>query len=264
MVGADLANVLNESALAAIRRGSNSIERDDVEEAIDRVQLGLKKQGRAMNDEERRRVAYHEAGHTLVALAVEHADPVHRVSIIPRSIGALGAMLQLPAEERYLMTREELNDRICVMLGGRASEELVFGDRSTGAQNDLERATETARQMVCRFGMSDRLGPLTFGRAAGMRYLDAPVDLADRNHSEHTARVIDAEVRSIMDLAHRKALTLLEQRRVLLERIARDLLERETLEHADLMALLGATVSGTDAPTSMTASLSARRRTPET
>jgi cell division protease FtsH len=237
MVGAELANVLNEAALAAMRRASHLVEQQDLEEAIDRVQLGLKKQGRAMNDGEKRRVAYHEAGHTLVALSVKHADPVHRVSIIPRTIGALGAMLQLPAEERYLMTRDELSDRICVMLGGRAAEEVIFGDRSTGAQNDLERATETARQMVCRFGMSDRLGPLTFGRAAGSRYLETPAEFEERNFSERTARQIDAEVRKIVDHAHDRAVAALRERSTLLERIAEELLERETLEASDLTAL---------------------------
>jgi cell division protease FtsH len=238
MVGADLANVMNEAALAAVRRGSRIVEEHDLEEAIDRIQLGLKKHGRAMQDDEKRRVSYHESGHTLVALAVEHADPVHRVTIIPRSIGALGAMLQLPTDERYLMTREELKDRICVMLGGRAAEELIFRDVSTGAQNDLERATETARQMVCRFGMSDKLGPLTFGRAVGSRYLDSPVDLEERNFSEHTARQIDSEVRAIIDAAHRRALQVLAERRWALEQIATQLLERETLDYADLEAIL--------------------------
>jgi cell division protease FtsH len=146
--------VVNEAALAAARRQSATVEAVDFEEAIDRIQLGLKKRGRIMNEEEKRRVAYHEAGHALVALSLPHADPVHRVTIIPRTIGALGATLQLPTEDRYLLTREELRDRICVMMGGRAAEELRFGDSSTGAQDDLERATATARQMVCRFGMS--------------------------------------------------------------------------------------------------------------
>ncbi|HEY6881853.1 MAG TPA: ATP-dependent zinc metalloprotease FtsH, partial [Polyangiales bacterium] len=163
MVGADLANLVNEAAISAARRNGKVIEPRDFEEAVDRLQLGLKKKNRLMRDEEKRRVAYHESGHTLVALSMAHADPVHRVTIIPRSIGALGVTLQLPTEERFLMTKDELLDRICVMLGGRAAEEVVQGNQSTGAQNDLERATETARQMVCRFGMSEKLGPLTYG-----------------------------------------------------------------------------------------------------
>src|SRR4030095_13650273 len=161
---------------------------------------------RAINEEERRRVAYHESGHTLVALSVAHADPVHRVTIIPRSIGVLGATLQLPTEERYLMKCDELCDRICVMLGGRAAEMLVFGDSSTGAQNDIERATETARQMVCRFGMSEKLGAQTFARPVGARFLDTPVSLGEeRNFSEETARAIDGEVRAILERERERA-----------------------------------------------------------
>jgi cell division protease FtsH len=237
MVGADLAKVVNEAALAAARRGSQVVETRDFEEAIDRIQLGLKKSNVVMNEDEKRRVAYHESGHTLVALSVAHADPVHRVTIIPRSIGALGATLQLPTEDRYLVTRDELRDRLCVMLGGRVAEELCCADISTGAQNDLERATETARQMVTRFGMSERLGPVTFGRPLRARFLD--VGFGDeQNFSEETAREIDAEVRSILEAEHRRARRILEGRRELLERMARRLLEVETLEKEDLDALL--------------------------
>jgi cell division protease FtsH len=193
-----------------------------------------------MNDEEKRRVAFHEGGHTLVALSVKHADPVHRVTIIPRSIGALGATLQLPTEERYLMTRAELRDRICVMLGGRAAEELTCEDISTGAQNDLERATETSRQMVCRFGMSEALGPLTYGRPMGMRYLDAPVSLGEeRNFSDETARAIDAEVRAIVEAELKRARAILTERRAVLDAIAEQLLQVETLDRADLERLVG-------------------------
>jgi cell division protease FtsH len=171
---------------------------------------------------------------------VKHADPVHRVTIIPRSIGALGATLQLPTEDRYLMTREELRDRICVMLGGRAAEEQCCDDISTGAQNDLERATETARQMVCRFGMSEALGPLTYGRPAGMRFLDTPVTMGEeRNFSEETARAIDAEVRAIIDAEHKRARAILMERRAVLDAIAGRLLEVETLERTDLEAMVG-------------------------
>ncbi len=238
MVGADLANVVNEAALAAARRQAREVNAQDFEEAIDRLQLGLKKKGRVMNEDEKRRVAYHEGGHTLVALSVAHADPVHRVTIIPRSIGALGATLQLPTEERYLMTKEELRDRLAVMLGGRAAEELIFRDVSTGAQNDLERATETARQMVTRFGMSERLGPVTFGRALSSRFLDSPFGAEERNYSEETARAIDAEVRAILDEARERALHVLRVKAHTLERIALELLERETLEQEDLRRIL--------------------------
>jgi len=239
MTGADLANVVNEAALAAARRGAQIVEKRDFEEATDRIQLGLVKRGRVMNEEEKTRVAYHEGGHTLVALSVEHADPVHRVTIIPRSIGSLGATLQLPTEERYLMTRDELLDRICVMLGGRVAEELTSDDISTGAQNDLERATETARQMVCRFGMSDKLGPQTFGRPVGAQFLQTPVNLGEeRNFSERTAQVIDDEVRAIIQSQHERARKILEDKRSILERIFEQLLERETLEREDLDAIL--------------------------
>jgi cell division protease FtsH len=240
MVGADLANVVNEAALAAGRRGATEVHQEDFEEAIDRIQLGLKRHGRVMSEDEKRRVAFHESGHALVALSVKHADPVHRVSIIPRSIGALGTTLQLPTEDRYLVTRDELVDRLCVMLGGRAAEELEFTDVSTGAHNDLERATETARQMVTRFGMSERLGLVTFGRPGGQRFLETPFQPGEeRNYSEETARAIDDEVRRLMDAAHERALAILRERKDTLDRIAETLLVRETLDRPELEALLG-------------------------
>src|SRR6185436_9110509 len=239
MVGADLANVVNEAALAAGRRGSTTVEMVDFEEAIDRIQLGLKKKGRVMNEEEKRRVAYHEGGHALVAMSLAHADPVHRVTIIPRSIGALGATLQLPTEERYLMTKYELLDRICVMMGGRSAEAVIFEDTSTGAENDLERATEMARLMICRFGMSSKLGPVTMGRSLGARYLEGALPMGmERNFSEDTARAVDAEIRSVLESQQSRAHDLLERRRVAVERIARALLERETIERAELEAIL--------------------------
>jgi cell division protease FtsH len=164
---------------------------------------------------------------------------VHRVTIIPRSIGALGATLQLPTEDRYLVTRRELEDRICVMLGGRAAEELTNDDVSTGAENDLERATETARQMVCRFGMSEKLGAVTFGRPVGARFLETPVMLGEeRNFSERTAQAIDEEVRLIVESQHERAKEILFRRRKELELIAKELLNRETLEKDELERLL--------------------------
>ena len=241
MVGADLANVVNEAALAAGSRNAKTVEQRDLEEAVTRMQMGLKREGRAMSPAEKSRVAYHESGHALVALSVEHADPVHRVTIIPRQIGSLGATLQLPTEDRYLMTERELRDRIAVMLGGRAAEEVIFPDVSTGAENDLERATETARQMVCRFGMSRKLGPMTFGQAAGARFLDLPAIFGgqDKNFSEETARTIDSETRAIVEEAHQRARKIIEDRRALLEEIARRLLEKETLEKTELDQLAG-------------------------
>jgi cell division protease FtsH len=236
MVGADLANVVNEAALACARRDGTTVQARDFEEAIDRIQLGLKKEGRVMNDQERRRVAWHEAGHALVALSVKHADPVHRVTIIPRSIGALGATLQLPTEDRYLMTEAELRDALAVLMGGRSAEEVVFGDVSTGAQNDLERASELGRQMVCRWGMSP-LGAQTFGRPGGSQYLGGAVSFDERNFSEETAKRIDAEVARILDEEHARAKRVLGERRKELDAIANELLEKETLEREGLEAI---------------------------
>jgi len=241
MVGADLAKVVNEAALAAARRGSDLVGQKDFEEAIDRIQLGLEKKGRVMNDEEKRRVAYHESGHALVAMSVDHANPVHRVTIIPRSIGALGVTLQLPTEDRYLVTREELLDRICVMYGGRVAESIVFGDVSSGAHDDLTRATETARAMVTKLGMSERLGPMTYGRAPSSRFLEG-AGMEERNYSEETARAIDAEVRSILDEQRRRATEILTEKRDLLERMTGRLLEVETLDRAGIEELEAETV----------------------
>jgi cell division protease FtsH len=239
MVGADLANVVNEAALAAVRRAARVVTMADFEEAIDRLQLGLRKEGRVMSDDEKRRVAFHEAGHALVALSVQHADPVHRVTIIPRTVGALGATLQLPTEDRYLLTRDELYDRLCVLLGGRSAEEIACGVESTGAEDDLERATETARQMVCRFGMSDVMGPTTWGRPASLRFLSGPAqDGTSRDFSEETARRIDGEVRRIVEEAHGRATRVLRERREALAAIAAELLTRETLERSDLEAFV--------------------------
>jgi cell division protease FtsH len=237
MVGADLANVVNEAALAAVRRAATVVGPRDFEEAIDRLQLGLRKEGRAMTEAEKRRVAVHESGHALVALTARHADPVHRVTIIPRSIGALGATLQLPAHEHFLMSREELRDRLCVLLGGRSAEELSCGDVSTGAEDDLERATELARAMVCRFGMSEALGPVHWSRAQPVRFLAGTRDDAT-DASEETARAIDAEVRALIEAEHARARDLLAERSATLELIADELLARETLEGARLQEIV--------------------------
>ena len=241
MVGADLANIVNEAALAAARRGTSEVAQEDFEEAIDRVQLGLKKKSRVMRDGEKRRVAVHEGGHALVALSVEHADPVHKVTIVPRSIGALGVTLQLPTEDRYLMTREELLDQLCVMLAGRAAEKEVYGTVSTGAENDLDRATVTARQMVCRFGMSEELGTQTYGKAVGSPFLDSPGIAEQRNFSEHTAQRIDREVSEILRRQFARAEKILHQRRGCLDRITACLLDRETIDGAELRQLVGET-----------------------
>jgi cell division protease FtsH len=239
MAGADLANIINEGALLAARRSAIAVEMRDLEEAIDRVMLGLEKKHRVMSQDEKERVAHHETGHTLVALTVEHADPVHRVSIIPRSIGALGYTLQLPTQERFLMTQPEIEDQLAVMLGGRVAEEIVYnGVLSTGATNDLERASELARQMVTRFGMSQRLGHLTYGQPLTSRFLPSTFQTEERNYSEQTAELIDTETRRIVDEAYQRVKDILMRRRVELERIAAELIRKETLDRDELENLL--------------------------
>ena len=246
MAGADLANIVNEAALLAARRQGDQVEMFDLEEAIDRVMLGLEKKNRVMSAAEKERVAYHEAGHALVALSVEHADPVHRVSIIPRSVGALGHTLQLPTEERFLMTRTELQDQLAVMLGGRAAEEITFhGEISTGASNDLERASELARQMVTRFGMSEKMGNITYGKPLAGRFLQSPFAAEERNYSDKTAEEIDVEVHKLIDESYERSRDMLRNRHSQLERIAGELIHRETLDRAALDELLRSTPSET-------------------
>jgi cell division protease FtsH len=237
MVGADLANIVNEAALLAVRRGKDAVEMQDLEEAIDRVLLGLEKKRRVMSVEEKRRVAYHEAGHAIVGMSVEHAPPVHRASIIPRGISALGHTLQLPTEEKYLMTKPELDDQITIMLAGRAAEEMAFnGVLSTGAADDLKKASELARQMVTRFGMSERLGPLAYGREVIAPFLRG-VEV-ERNYSEQTAQHIDDEVRRIVEDLQDRAREILSGKKDALDRVARALIERETLDRQQLDRLL--------------------------
>ncbi len=239
MVGADLANIVNEAALLAVRRNSDQVQMRDLEEAIDRVMLGLEKRNRVMTASDKERVAYHETGHALVALSVEHGIPVHRVSIIPRSVGALGHTLQLPTEERYLMTLPELEDQIAVMMGGRAAEESVYdGVISTGAADDLQRASELIRQMVMRFGMTDRLGHLTYGAPQNAQFLRFPFASEERNYSEKTSEAIDEEVRRISDRLYLRAKTILTRRQDDLERIAHELIQKETLDRAQIEFLL--------------------------
>jgi cell division protease FtsH len=239
MVGADLANIVNESALLAVRRGASAVELRDLEEAIDRVMLGLEKKRRVMTPAEKERIAFHEAGHALVAISVKFADPVHRVSIIPRSIGALGHTLQLPTDERFLMTQPELEDRIVVLLGGRAAEEVHFdGVVSTGAANDLDRASELARQMVTRFGMSEKLGELTYGNSLAAPFLKSIFDAEQRNYSDTTANHIDEECKRILDTAHQRALAILHEKQAQLGHVAAALIRQETLSREQLDALL--------------------------
>jgi cell division protease FtsH len=230
--GADLANIVNEAALLAARRERNAVEMTDFEEAIDRVVAGLEKKSRVLSDKERDIVAHHEMGHALVASSVAHADPVHKVTIIPRGIAALGMTYQLPTEDRFLMTRSELDDRVAVLLGGRVAEELVYGEVSTGAHNDLERATELARLMVTKYGMSERLGLATYGERAPffLKGGSAPWGTGERDFSEATARVIDEEVRRILDGTHDRVRAILTAKKAVLVSAAADLKRTETLE----------------------------------
>jgi cell division protease FtsH len=238
-VGADLANLLNEAALLAARRGRENVSMDEIDDAVDRIVAGLEKKNRLINEDEKRIVAFHEAGHALVAQCVEHADPVHKISIIPRGIGALGYTQQLPTEDRYLLTRAELLDRVAVMLGGRVAEEIVFGEISTGAQNDLSRVTDIARRMVMEYGMSDSLGPIAYeNRVRNMLGLRPSIEGEPDRHSEETLREIDREVRRIVDEARDRVRELLKQERAALNAIAERLLEKEVIEGDELRIIL--------------------------
>lgn len=235
-VGADLANLVNEAALRAARKGKKAIDMQDFDEAIDRIVGGLEKKNRVMNPREKQIVAYHEAGHAMVAESVPNGDPVRKISIIPRGIAALGYTQQLPTEDRYLMTRSELEDRIAVLLGGRVAEEMVFEDVSTGAQNDLQRATDLARAMVTEYGMSQRLGLVTFQKERRSMFLEGPA--IPRDYSEERARIIDEEIGRILSEGHQRVRGLLEERRDLLEKVACALLEREVMEGPELRELI--------------------------
>jgi len=229
MVGADLANIANEAAIMALRHGREVVTMEDFEQAIDRVIAGPEKKHRALGDEEKRRVAVHESGHALVARTVPTAEPVHKVSIIPRGVAALGYTLQLPVQEKFLSTEEELKDQIAILLGGRVAEELGLGSISSGAANDLERASEIARGMITQLGMSHKLGPLTWGRRQQLQFLEGQGVTEERNYSEQTAEAIDAEVREIVEQQHQRVTEILTRRRAALDALARRLLEKEVI-----------------------------------
>src|SRR6266513_1252257 len=242
--GADLANIVNEAALLAARKEKDAVEMADFEEAIDRVVAGLEKKSRVLSDKERDIVAHHEMGHALVATSVPHADPVHKVTIIPRGIAALGMTYQLPTEDRFLLTRSELEDRIAVLLGGRVAEELVYGEISTGAHNDLERASELARLMVTKYGMSERLGLATYGERSPL-FLKANGLGGERDFSDATARTIDEEVRAILDRTHDRVRGLLTTKKSALVAAAGELKRVETLEGEALRRLLNGEAAAT-------------------
>ena len=239
MTGADLANVVNEAALLATRRHADWVTMADLTEAIERGAAGLARKSRVLSPVERRTVAYHEMGHALVALSLPGTDPVHKVSIIPRGIGALGYTIQRPTEDRFLMTREELEAKMAVWLGGRAAERIVFGRVSTGAADDLQRGTDTARAMVTRYGMAERIGPLSLDREP-QNFLGTPLpeQFQRHNYSEATAQMIDREVHDLVETAFDRATRILTERRAVLETCAQELLKRETLTEADLAALV--------------------------
>ena len=236
-VGADLANLVNEAALHAARQGKDAVDLTDFDEAIDRVVGGLERKSRVINPKEKEIVAHHEAGHALVAESREHADRVAKISVIPRGVAALGYTQQQPTEDRYLMTRAELLDRLDVLLGGRVAEELVFGDVSTGAQDDLQRATDMARHMVARYGMSEALGLATFEQPRQALFLNVP-SMAQREYSEETARRIDAEIEKLLETAHGRVRETLTAKRDVLLSLAKLLIEKEVVSRNDLTALL--------------------------
>jgi cell division protease FtsH len=238
MAGADLANNINEAALLAARKGKDAVDMADLEEAVDRVVGGLERKSRVLSDKERDIVAHHEIGHALVASSLPQADPVHKVTIIPRGVAALGATYQLPLEDRYLLTRSELEDRIAVLLGGRVAEEIIYGEISTGAHNDLERATEMARLMVMQYGMSEQLGPMTFGGGQQAMFLRGSGLPHEREYSEESARRIDGETRSIIDRIYDRVRDLLTARKRVLVEAATELKQKETLEGDRLRQLL--------------------------
>ncbi len=245
--GADLANLVNEAALAATRRDADAITLADFTQAIERIVAGLEKKNRVLNPREREIVAYHEMGHALVALALPGSDPVHKVSIIPRGIGALGYTIQRPTEDRFLMTREELENKIVVLLGGRAAERLVFGHLSTGAADDLAKVTDIARDMVTRYGMVEDLGYVAY-EPQRARFLDVPTyPQGGCAASPGTQQRIDEAVRSIVMSAFDRATAILSRNRAVLERCARELLARETLDEAAIHSLT-ADLQRADAP----------------
>jgi len=243
MVGSDLANVINEAALLAARYGKDSVTMDELDKAIDRVMAGPEKKSRVMAPEEKRRVAYHESGHALVAESLPTADPVRKVTIIPHGVAALGYTQQLPTQDRYLYTKEELLDRITVMLGGRAAEEVVFHDVSTGAQDDLQRVGEMTRRMITELGMSEHLGAYAVEQARQPMFLDSGYQ-SSRHYSEDTARRIDNEAQTLVERMYQRARQILETHRDKLEALAQYLLEHEVIDQASLAMLLGDLRSG--------------------
>jgi cell division protease FtsH len=238
MVGADLANLVNEAALLAVRRGKKEVTMSEFEEAVERVMAGLEKKNRLINPEERKIVAYHELGHALVAISLPGTDPVQKISIIPRGIAALGYTMQVPTEDRFLMKRTELLNKIATLLGGRAAEEIVFGDISTGAHNDLSKATDIARSMVKEYGMSTTIGQVYFSRDKRPLFLETGMQ-GGNEYSEATAEMIDKEIKEIISVQYKRALDILREKKEVMDKGAEVLLEKEKIDGEELKALMG-------------------------
>jgi len=245
--GADIANLVNEAALLAARRDKTRITMAEFEESIDRVIAGPERKSRLLTERDKRVVAYHEVGHAIVGELLPHADPVHKVSILPRGM-ALGYTISLPSEDRYNVSRSEIEDRIATLLGGRVAEELVFEEITTGASNDLDRATDMARSMVCEYGMSERLGPLRLGRRHGNPFLGRDL-MEDRDYSEEVAQAIDEEVRGIIDRNYQRARQICMANREKMDKIVEVLMQKETIEREEFLALMaGSTVQRDEEP----------------
>ncbi|MCI1279487.1 MAG: ATP-dependent zinc metalloprotease FtsH [Nitrospira sp.] len=236
-VGADLANLLNEAALLAVRRNKDTVTLSELQEAVERVIGGLEKKNRVLNKMERARVAHHEIGHALMAMSIPGGDAVHKISIIPRGIAALGYTMQLPTEDRFLMTVSELKNRIAVLLGGRAAEEVIYGEVSTGAQDDLRKATDIAKSMVKAYGMSEKLGQVSLERDRQSVFLQTGPSQTPGDYSEHTSREIDCEVRLLIDEQYERARTLITSQEPILRKAAQVLLEKETISGEELKTL---------------------------
>jgi cell division protease FtsH len=239
--GADLANLVNEAALLATRRGANAVDMIDFNDAVERIVAGLEKRNRLLNPREREIVAHHEMGHAIVGASLVGSDPIHKVSIIPRGVGALGYTIQRPTEDRFVMTREELQNKMTVLLGGRAAEQVIFGHLSTGAADDLRKVTDIARSMVTKYGMSEKLGNVAYDRdpRTFLTGADLPLPPREQDYAEKTAAVIDEEVRQLVQSAMDRAVGILTEKRDILERSARRLLEKETLDETELAELIG-------------------------
>lgn len=237
LVGADLANIANEAAIIATRTGQDKIRMEDFEAAIDRILAGPEKKNRVLNTEEKLRVAYHEAGHAMMAENVPTGQPVHKISIIPRGVSALGFTMQLPVEEKFLSTEDELKDQLAILLGGRVAEEVALGSISTGAQNDLEKASDIARAMVCQLGMSKKLGPLTYGKRQQLQFLETEGN-EYRNYSDETARLIDTEIIELVQEAEDRTRKLISAHKDILEKLANLLQEKEVVNREEILSFI--------------------------